>query len=111
MQITDSIGCKAFSASVYINVTAVKLISVNKDISIRPNPSNDGKFYLSTSNAIGNVEWKVFNVLGDIVAEATENKGSQTPTQLINISTQVAGIYYLELKLNSSVRTIKLLKQ
>ena len=57
------------------------------------------------------LEWKVYTILGDIVAQSKESKVAVNATQLINISTQPPGVYYLQLKTNSETSKMKLLKQ
>ena len=111
VQITDSSGCQSVSLPVYINLTSVKSIHSFDGISIRPNPSNDGRFYLKGFKTNITLEWKVYTILGDIVAQSKESKVAVNASQLINISTQPPGVYYLQLKTNSETSTMKLLKQ
>ncbi|MBL0046693.1 MAG: hypothetical protein IPP32_01140 [Bacteroidetes bacterium] len=67
IKITDASGCSSNSLTQYVNITDVLSISGLTSISIRPNPSNEGKFYLRAAVAGIRPEWKVYNLIGDEV--------------------------------------------
>ncbi len=111
VRIADGSGCSALSNGFIVNLTSVSDISDFNGISIRPNPSIDGKFQLNTSNPNLKVEWIVYNTNGEIIASEKQTKSSSQMSRLIDISNQPGGIYYLKLNVNSETRTIKIVKQ
>lgn len=60
-------------------------IRINQATSVFPNPSNNGVFELSK-----NESWNVFNALGENVANGN--------SQVVNLSNERSGIYYLVLE-------------
>lgn len=111
VQTTDGNGCNSSSFPVYINVTAVDELSNTFGLTLKPNPSFDGYFYLNASEELVQLEWKIYTLSGSLVSKGVENKLAARKNATINLSSQPAGTYYLELKSNLKHQTVTLIKQ
>jgi PKD repeat protein len=132
LTITDATGCHnmvchnyqlarmdAANTMVYVNVvpslpSGISGNQAEASISVYPNPSVDGVFQIHISNwhpdasgAAGSVE--IYNVLAEKVYEQSRILGTEI-TQ-INISHQPAGIYFVQLKNEQQIISVKLLLQ
>ncbi len=83
---------------------ALKQLRNNKEISISPNPVNQGEsFMLSCPNNTTEIHWKVFDVSGNLV---TENSISNFNYERIQLNV-APGTYHLKLVLVNSDQTIQ----
>lgn len=87
---------------------AVEEISFEDYVSVYPNPSSGNVTVNINANDIGNVTMKVYNMIGGVVFEKTENISS--PTELaVDISNQPDGLYFLEIRNENSKAVKKLI--
>ena len=79
--------------------TGVFTLNANKNISIKPNPSN-GKFILQNTIASENenFEIQIFNSIGQLMYQSNSNKLNSGAE--LNIGSQLPGIYLLKAKSN-----------
>ena len=111
VELTDN-GCSTLSHYTYVNLTGINSIDANTTFIIKPNPSNDGKFFVAVSDDVReSVDWKVYNLLGSCVYASKEQNFLSNKTKLIDISAQPSGLYYLQLTTNFGTKTVKLVKQ
>jgi hypothetical protein len=93
----DSNGCVNTSCAIPLNNKEV--IKENKSISIYPNPSYNGIFYINTTEKI---KWKIINIEGNIITQGNQNN--------IDISKEAIGIYILQINTKNNFQIIKLQK-
>ncbi len=111
VQTADIDGCTSNSNPVYVNVTSIIEMFDFAGITIHPNPSQDGKYYITRSSSMFPLNWKVISVLGKVVAQKQSDEVNSNAIQHIDLSQAASGIYYLELSLGEAIKTIKLVKQ
>ncbi len=75
-----------------------------KEISVYPNPSNSGLFYLSTLESDKIQEMSIFNSFG------TEVKSYKQFKSVINLQDEPDGMYILGIKTNNGIKTKKIVK-
>ncbi|PBQ33362.1 hypothetical protein CNR22_16775 [Sphingobacteriaceae bacterium] len=103
---TDANGCEKIASvtvlvSACIGINEVSAHAVN--YVLYPNP-NAGEFTIETGSSISAT---IVNALGQIVLEQKLNEGKNN----INLNEQAKGIYFVQIKNGSSVKTIKVVKQ
>ncbi len=93
------IGNDTFGAPLNLKVLSVNEISTADDISVYPNPSINGHFFIKTN---GNIRWDVFTVDGKLLLSGTKN--------IIDLSNNNMGIYILKIKMHDRMYYKKLFK-
>jgi hypothetical protein len=86
--------------------------SDNSSASVYPNPSN-GIFYLKFNqvNNKSNNFYNVYNVLGKVIQTKKLENFSGNNTEKIDLSSATSGIYYIEVSINGTKSTLKLIKK
>jgi hypothetical protein len=79
--------------------TAIDDVLQTNHALIYPNPSSSGVFFIHVAEKIS---WKIFNIAGKTIAEGN--------TKRVDISNQTTGMYFLQLKNENNLRTIKVRK-
>jgi hypothetical protein len=87
------------------NGVGVNDIKLDNYISVFPNPSTGTVFVDMNAFDLGNVEMKVYNVLGDVISQTTGNITSPSRIKL-DISNQPNGIFFLEVR-SANEKTVK----
>ena len=107
VMITDVNGCSSRSDPVYVDITAVKELTLLNNISIYPNP-NTGELIVEITNyglRIMNCELRLYNILGDeIIKFKIVNQKSK-----IDLSAYAKGIYTLKIISNEGVINKKII--
>jgi hypothetical protein len=85
--------------------TGVESRTTASAMQLFPNPNN-GKVTLIIKDNFTNSSFKLMDVSGKVILENT----SGTEKQVIDYSSQPAGIYYLEVNINGSVSRLKIVK-
>lgn len=93
------IGNDTFGAPLNLKVLSVNEISTADDISVYPNPSTNGHFFIKTN---GNIRWDIFTLDGKLLLSGTKN--------VIDLSNNNFGIYILKIKMNDTIYYKKLFK-
>ena len=91
--------------NIVANTTGLNTINFGNNVSVYPNPSS-GSFdvFLNIPNP-GQIQIRVYNVLGETISEVKEN--ISTPKNFtFNVADQANGIYLVEVKTNDG-RTVK----
>ena len=109
VQIADANGCTSNSATQYINVTSVLKIGAEDEITVHPNPSRDGKFFVLYNKSTSAISYKVYDAKAGLKLAGKFSNNLSGERGMIDLSNYPAGIYYLEL--NESKQTYKLVKQ
>jgi hypothetical protein len=106
--ITDENDCELTSDIVNVALGLEEILA-NIDIKVMPNPSN-GAFTLYLDGlATEKVNMTILDVVGKVVLSEQISSFGETRKD-VNISNQANGIYFLQLNVGESVRTIKLVK-
>lgn len=98
--------CSGCATNTTSTPTGVKQVQQKDVIRIYPNPS-DGLYHLDLDEPLQQVQMTVFNNLGAVVYETN----FQSAHQLIDLSVQAPGLYFVRLKMNEGpATTFKLIK-
>lgn len=102
------LGIYQYGADVYnkngLTISGIKRNDRNIDLVLYPNPSNGQFIFKTTADKM--IEVKIFAIDGKLVKQYN----NLTNGQILDLSTQTAGIYFAEVKGESGVQTIKLIK-
>jgi hypothetical protein len=93
-----------FSICTEIEETA----SLNKDISVYPNPANSNVIVDFTSKQPGVYTIRLLDVMGSTISTGTGNAASGENKHQINLESIAKGIYILELQMGDVVNKVKL---
>lgn len=85
------------------SVTSVDELSLDSYVTVFPNPSTGDVFINITAANLGNVSVKILNVLGEVVAESTDNAARNMK---FDLNEQPNGMYFMEIK-SENAKTIK----
>jgi len=107
VMITDANGCTASSSALSVINAAINDYQSYGNILIYPNPSSGKYYFKDINNSSLHNEIEVRNSLGQIVFAKTDF----TMNDAIDISNQAQGIYFLQIKDGSKVKSFKVLKQ
>jgi hypothetical protein len=103
LQITDTNGCKATSASVSIT-TGIHDVNIESEISVFPNPNTMGSWELNVGEELMGSKIDVMDVSGKLVFQSE----IRNPKSEIHLS--ASGIYFLRLFSEKGIYTTKLIK-
>jgi hypothetical protein len=93
--------------SKYSNVAAVKYNSVDKGISIYPNPARD-LLTISNSENVQNATIRIINSTGKTIMSSANRSGKKLN---VDISSIPPGSYFVQLLNDGNVSTLKFVKQ
>jgi hypothetical protein len=99
----DASGCSDTSC-VSITVTTATGINANSkpaSISISPNPSSTGMFVLNSELNKGTIT--VYNIIGKVILQKEISEGKE----MIDLSTEANGSYFIRIKTNNELITKK----
>jgi alpha-tubulin suppressor-like RCC1 family protein len=99
--VTNASGCTTLSA-VFVYTGIQTVLNNNPYLQFFPNPTN-GVLYIQLKNEkIGKSEnWKIVNLLGSVVFELNEHEIG--PLNMIDLSNQPAGLYFIHTKFNGQL--------
>jgi hypothetical protein len=99
------------SKGVPISIKNILAASNKNEISVFPNPSN-GVFKLNIKPANNNSEinYSIYNVLGDVILKKKIDHVSGNYTESLNISSYAKGIYYMVVSTNGVKSAQKIVK-
>jgi hypothetical protein len=97
----DTSACYSVSG-LSVSIVVLKLL----DLKLFPNPNN-GKFVLYSENGFNNANIKLYNALGNLVFEKLNYSGFNYS---IDMSNEIAGIYFIEVIQNNLISKLKLIK-
>lgn len=93
------IGNEIFGNYVNINTLPVQETLEPTPFILYPNPASDGRYYIKGKDF---EHWKVFQITGELISNGT--------SQIIDISSQSPGVYFLDIKEGGRTYTFKLLR-
>ncbi len=94
-----NIGNEVFGNHVNIITLPVHETLVSAPFTVFPNPAADGRFYIKGKD---DAHWKLFRITGELISNGIG--------KMIDISSQSAGVYFLEIKEGGRAYTFKLLR-
>ncbi len=101
--VTDSNQCKSYRTIIIDNTVGIEELSTEVVIGVYPNPSESGLFNLSIeSNSKKQFQLIIYNNLGErIYVKSFSVVGRHT--EYMDLSTQAAGIYYLQIQSDNKI--------
>ena len=103
VMVTNASGCSAVSADYNFVYVGIENMIAEQNVSIYPNPSTDGTFILDLGIAT-NTSISVYNVIGKLVMNKEVAIGGK---QIINLSSEANGCYFVSIKNDKSSTTQK----
>ena len=100
--LTGCVNTKTISISVNVCTGIEQTTLSGNEFKLYPNP-NSGEFFVEVSQS---TEFKVFNSLGQIVIEKLLTEGKNE----INFSSVAKGVYFVQLKTENKIKTIKIIR-
>ena len=100
--LTGTLGNCSTSTAITINVgyTGLEEVNLEESVNLYPNPSN-GEFNLSLNFAIEqDVEIRIFNTIGELLASRTMNNTSSSVVEF-NLNNNAEGFYFVSIKTNN----------
>ncbi len=97
---TDYDGTFSFSPAV-----ALQMPLNDKTFVVYPNPASEGIFWLDTGVELPDLRWRLLNSMGQTMPVAPQRQGSRLQFHTQGLP---AGVYFLEVRHESTVQTIKL---
>ena len=100
--LTGTLGNCSSSDTITINVgfTGLEEVNLEESVNLYPNPSN-GEFNLSLNFAIEqDVEIRIFNTIGELLASKTMNNTSSSVIEF-NLNDNAEGFYFVNIKTNN----------
>lgn len=108
--ITDNTGCTKVSSTTIAPTVGVANLEEVASVKLFPNPTKDVCYIqIETANEQA-VTIQVYNNIGQLVYGKNENNFKQG-TEAVDVSTFAAGVYVVRVQLNSSMRTLRFVKQ
>jgi len=112
---TDNNGGQTISPPVIINITPTNISDINSSVStfiIYPNPVTDVvTLDITTSRQSKNISYKVINMKGQVIINKVIRTMSNRYLESINISSLANGQYTIELSVDGSVLSQRIIKQ
>lgn len=99
--VTNSFGCYNVSAIYSYTASGINDLNNNLSVDVFPNPSNDGIFTINTASKFS---YAVFNIVGKKLISKEEAMGKQ----IIDLSAQANGSYFVTIKTDKEVITKKI---
>ncbi|MDG1158311.1 MAG: T9SS type A sorting domain-containing protein [Flavobacteriales bacterium] len=110
LTVTDENGCEVATEAVSVLVGIGELLN-RVSLSVYPNPNN-GMFTLNIEGLNGEaVNFDVVDAIGKTVASEQFNSVNASFQHQMDLSNLANGLYYLNIQLNGSVKSIKMVKQ
>jgi hypothetical protein len=112
---TDNNGSQTASASVTINIVATGIGDINysgSTLKIYPNPVTDAvTLEITASQPAKNVSYKIINIKGQVIVDKTIGTISDKYLESIHVSSLANGQYTIELFIDASTLSQKIIKQ
>jgi hypothetical protein len=81
------------------------------DVTLMPNPS-EGEFYLDLAGLDGQeVAYKVVDMQGRVILDENIEWNSAEVREMIDLTDQSSGLYYLMIQIGDETGTLKMMKQ
>jgi hypothetical protein len=107
--IVDANGCTI--AETYNVMVGIEELFNSVDVTLMPNPS-EGEFYLDLAGLDGQeVAYKVVDMQGRVILDENIEWNSAEVREMIDLTDQSSGLYYLMIQIGDETGTLKMMKQ
>lgn len=107
--VTDANACMFTDTAIVNCLTAIASSSLQNEFTVYPNPAA-GKFTIQSFSAISGI--KIVNLLGEIIYDSNVSTPlSITTKSEIDLTKEPSGIYFLQLRTESKIQRMKLVKE
>ncbi len=110
LEVTNALGCKAFSNTQYVTTVGIEDYSLLNGISLSPNPAKDVLNINNNNSDVKLISYSILNSLGQAVKKGTLEV-SNFKTENITISNLSIGLYALKLTTGEKSKTISFVKE
>lgn len=110
LQITNSLGCKAFSNTLYVTLVGLEDIQLVEGLTVSPNPAKDFLNVKSLASQNKTINYSIYNAVGQLVKSGKLNLSSAT-TETIQLNNLSFGKYELKLNFGDKTKAISFIKE
>lgn len=108
--ITDANGCTVQSNFDIPNFTSILKLFNDSELSLFPNPSANGVFYIKTEGMSSNTTVNVFDLTGKKLTTSGVNNGTSNNIYTLDLSNQPNGVYMVQIISNNQTITKRIVK-
>lgn len=110
LEITNALGCKAFSNSQYVSIVGIEDYAFLNGISLSPNPAKESININHNFSTERTVNYSIYNSVGQEVKKGSFNTVNLQTTN-INLSNFSVGLYELKISSADKIKTISFIKE